>query len=422
MAESSLNQHIAPDFQRDPAGAVNVCDAVYYGDYTHYVLKGGRGSCKSSFASLQIVAGIQENPGTHAVILRKVAENLYDSVYQQMLWAIDILGQRPMWKASKSPMSLTYLRTGQKVLFRGADEPHKIKSIKAQSGYFKFVWFEETDQFDGEEEVRVILQSLMRGGDRFTVFYSYNPPRSVSSWVNSWAATEEPGRLVHHSSYRTVPREWLGDQFFVEAEALQARKPLAYAHEYDGIATGTGGQVFDNVTIRPITDEEIARFDYLYRGLDWGFSVDPTVYIVACYQKAHRRLYIHHEWYAVGAKYAAIAEAIREENVSNKMIACDSAEPRSIAELEDRGLSCNGAKKGPGSVEHGLHWLQDLDEIIIDPHRCPNAAREFTGYEYDRDRHGNFKAQFPDKDNHTIDAVRYALEDVMTVDPEIRYL
>ena len=168
--------------------------------------------------------------------------------------------------------------------------------------------------------------------------------------------------------------------------------------------------MFDNVKLRPITDEEIARFATVQRGLDFGYAVDPTSYHAYAYERALKRLYCYHEFYAAGAKYDQIAAAIQRENRVNGTVTADSAEPRSIAELRDRGINIVAAVKGSGSVEHGIKWMQDLDEIIIDPVRCPNAAREFSGYEYVQDRNGNFRADFPDRDNHSIDDGRYACE------------
>jgi PBSX family phage terminase large subunit len=246
----------------------------------------------------------------------------------------------------------------------------------------------------------------------FTVIYSLNPPKSANNWANVALqnALNNPDALVHHSTYLDVPPEWLGSQFIREANRLKETKPRAYDHELMGEVTGTGGQVFDNVTLRAITNEEISHFANHYRGLDFGYAVDPTCYLAMDCEKALKRLYVYHEYYKQGAKYDAIAEAIRKENATRGTVTADSAEPRSIAELQDRGINIIGAQKGQGSVEHGVKFLQDLDEIIIDPARCPNAAREFTGYEYVQDRHGNFRADFSEKDNHTIDAARYACE------------
>lgn len=383
------------------------------GLHTHYWLKGGRGSTKSSFIAIEIILGMMRDAqnGIHsnAVALRKVGLYLKDSVHEQLAWAIDILGVSHLWDSKTSPQTLTYLPTGQKILFRGADKPKKIKSIKFAKGYCKYIWYEELDEFNGMEEVRMINQSLMRGGEKFVVFYSYNPPQSINNWVNAEAQLTRPDRLVHHSTYLDVPKEWLGDQFIVEAEHLKATKPENYRHEYLGEVTGTGGEVFTNVKCRPISDEEIASFWNVKRGLDFGYAIDPLSYGVMHYDRKHKRLYIFHELYKVGISNKAAADHIKTENKNNDVVYADSAEPKSINEIRQYGVRIAPVKKGPDSVEFGIKFLQDLEEIIIDDVRCPETAREFLTYELEKDANGNFKAGFPDKNNHSIDMVRYAL-------------
>lgn len=377
------------------------------GKHTYYMLKGGRGSTKSTFASVEIILGIMRDRAANAVVLRKVGVNLKDSVYSQLEWAIEALGVSHLWRAKLSPLELVFI-TGQRIVFRGADDPKKIKSTKFVKGYCKFVWYEECDEFAGMEEIRTINQSLLRGGNDFCVFYSYNPPKSVQSWINAESLTDDPLRLVHHSTYLDVPRAWLGEQFFLDAENLKKTKPEAYRHEYLGEVTGTGGEVFANVQIRTISDKEISEFDNVSRGLDWGFASDPLHYTVNHYDKTRRILYIYYEIHATRLSNAKAAELIKAENTGNGLVICDSAEPKSIAEINGLGIRCMGAKKGPDSRDYGIKWLQDLEAIIIDPKRCPNTAREFSKYELHKDREGNFIPKFPDENDHSIDAVRYS--------------
>lgn len=384
--------------------------------HTHYKLPGGRGSTKSSFVSVEIIFGMMQDPQANAIAMRKIGRFLDESVFQQLIWAINALGVSDQWKVRYSPLGLTYLPFGNRVIFRGADDPQKIKSVKLANGYFKYIWFEERAEFDGEEEERTILQSLMRGGSEYFVFYSWNPPKSMNNWVNQDVLQTRDDTLVHHSDYRTVPPEWLGEQFLIEAESLKETKPKAYEHEYLGIATGTGGQVFGNVTVRPITEEEMSLFDRIKQGLDFGFAADPVAYIKMHYDKTRKRLFLFGEIYGPRLGNTKLALTIRKYNPLNKLITADSEDPRSIDALNELGLRVIGAKKGPGSVDFGMEFLSDeLNEIIIDPKRCPNAAREFTCYELEQDKNGNFKGSYPDRDNHTIDAVRYGMEDEMTL-------
>ena len=406
---TSLKALIAPAFYP-------VHQDVKAGLHTHYWLGGGRGSCKSSTVSLEIPLSIMRDGAagrmTHALCLRRYGNTLRDSVYEQIQWALSALGVSHLWRGSVSPMRFTYLPTGQTILFRGVDDATKLKSIKVGRGYVGYIWVEEVSEFEGPEKLRSVLQSVMRGGEKFTCFYSYNPPQSARSWVNQYVRLPREDTLVHHSDYRTVPREWLGEAFLAEAEHLKAVKPEAYRHEYLGEVTGTGGEVFMNIVLRPVEEQEIARFDHLRRGIDWGYAADPFAYNVMQLDKTRRRLIIFREIHELRLSNRAAAERIRPEAGSARIV-CDSAEPKSIAEMKDYGLRVVGAKKGPDSVEYGVKWLQDLEEIVIDPVRCPETAREFCGYELDRDKDGRFKAGFPDHDNHHIDAVRYACEEDM---------
>jgi len=405
MGKAQLSKLIAPVFRP-------VHTDIQRGGHAEYWLKGGRGSGKSSFVSLEIVTGMLRDPQANAIIYRKVAATLRESVYGQMAWAIEKLGLDSWFHPSLSPLEITYQPTGQRILFRGAGDPAKSKSIKLTKGHFRFLWFEELTEFRGMEDIRTIKASVIRGGPAIT-FYTYNPPRSAQNWTNAEALIPRADRLVHHSDYAQMPTEWLGPSFLAEAEALRAVNERAWRHTYLGEITGSGGQVFDNVVLRTIADQEIARFDRLYCGLDHGFAVDPAALIVAHYDKVARTLYLIGEYCKVGASFGDIARVAMGMLPPGATITADSAEPRSNDELAQRGLRVAGAVKGPGSVEHGMHWLQDLAGIVIDPARCPCAAREFTRYAYEPDRNGGFKAAYPDRDNHTIDAVRYGLEPVI---------
>ena len=401
----SLKQLIAPSFYE-------IHNDLKQFRHTHYWLKGGRGSTKSSFISLEVILGIMKDTQANAVVLRKVGQTLQGSVYEQLQWAVSVLGVEGYWVSKLSPLEMKYIADGRenKIVFRGADKPKKIKSTKFRKGYCKYIWYEEVDEFGGMEEIRTINQSLLRGGSDFVVFYSYNPPQSQSNWVNEEVLQKRNDRLVHHSTYLTVPPEWLGQQFLIEAEHLKNVKPMAYQHEYMGEVTGTGGEVFTNLTLREITDSEISHFDHIARGIDWGYAADPFHYTVNHYDKTRRRLYIYYEIQMLKLSNRKAAELVKAENKRNKLIVCDSAEPKSIAEMLAYNLKVLGAKKGADSVEYGIKWLQDLEEIVIDPKRCPNTAREFLEYELEKDANGNFKGHFPDKNNHSIDAVRYSRE------------
>ncbi len=379
--------------------------------HTHYWLKGGRGSTKSSFISIELILGIMKHKGLDAVVYRKVGNTMRRSVFEQLKWAIRALGVQDSWTATISPMALTYV-TGQQILFSGLDEADKGKSIKSANDYFGYVWFEELAEFAGMGEIRTTLQSVLRGGDKYWVFYSYNPPKSQDAWVNQETLTDNPDRIIHTSSYLQVPKEWLGEQFLLEAERMKETNPTAYAHEYMGEVTGTGGAVFENVAELPMTDAAVSQFDHRFFGLDFGFSVDPLAFVAMHYDAKHEDLYIFDELYQQKLTNGRAASMIRKMYPTARIIA-DSAEPKSIAEMRDYGVNVSGVRKGPDSVDFGIRWLQNRGHIYIDKARCPNTYKEFVCYEYDRNRDGQFVNAYPDKNNHAIDAVRYGMQPAM---------
>ena len=382
--------------------------------YTHYWLKGGRGSLKSSFIGTEIPLGIMRDAKrgvmSNAVVIRRVKDTLRGSVYEQIKWGIFMLKAEEDWDIPESKLQMTYRPTGQQIIFKGADNPKKLKSIKVFVGYVKYVWYEECDEFETYDKITNINQSLLRGGHEYCVFYSFNPPESQRNWCNRQVLVKRDDTYVSHTTYLQAPPQWLGEQFLIEATHMKETKPDKYKHDYLGEVTGTGSEVFTNLDIREITDEEIQVFDRLKNGLDFGYAGDPLAYVKANYDKTRRRLFIFGEVYGTRLSNAKAVKLIKEINPLNKLVTADSAEPRTINEFKLLGLNIIGAKKGADSVDNGIKFLQDLDKIIIDPVRCPNAAREFYDYEIEMDRDGNLRGDFPDRNNHTIDAVRYAIE------------
>lgn len=397
-----LSEHIGPAYKE-------LARDVFQHSHTHYDLSGGRGSLKSSAVSLLVPLILLTNPGTHALVLRKVGNTIRDSVYAQYIWAIGELGMAEYWDAKKTPMELIYRPTKQKIIFRGADDPMKIKSIKVPFGYIAVTHFEEKDQFAGRAEIRNILQSTMRGGSKFWNFESYNPPRSRDNWANIDSMEERVDRLCHKSTYLEAPKEWLGEQFIEEAERLKETDEKSYRHEYLGEAVGNGGNVFENLELREITDDEIKRFDRIYQGLDWGWYPDPFAFIRLHYDKSRETIYLIDEIYANKLTNEASGAEIKRRKYTDAYIVCDSAEPKSAADYRDMGLPSKLAIKGPGSVDYGMKWLQRR-KIVIDRKRTPNAYMEFVNYEYERNKNGDIISGYPDANNHLIDATRYALE------------
>ena len=381
-----------------------------------YWLEGGRGSIKSSFWSEIVPEELENNPNWCAICIRKVANTLKDSVYSQLEWGMDKLSEtypfiNENWTKTKSPLEMKNKNTGQMIYFRGADDPGKIKSIKPPKGmYIALIIYEEFDQMTGMNEVRKIDQSVKRGGNEYLTFRIYNTPKSKRHFVNVEKRLPNPKRLIHRSTYLDVPVEWLGQPFFDDAELLKQNNPTAYANEYLGEETGDGGNVFDNVELREITDEEIENFDYLYQGMDFGWFPDPLAWTKMCYQPNKLTLYIFDEYVVNKMSNAKVWNYLKENKgvKSDDLITADSAEPKSIGDFQSYGSLMRGAKKGADSVEYSMKWLSGLAKIVIDPKRCPKSAEEFSTYEHPQDKDGNYITGYVDKDNHCIDSVRYA--------------
>ena len=374
-----------------------------------YILEGGRGSLKSSFWALKIVELIKNNPTLHACVTRQVAATLKDSVYAQMKWAINILDLNEEFECKISPLEIIYKKTGQIIYFRGLDDETKLKSIKPPFGHIGILWKEEKDQMRGAAEERSVNQSVLRGGDISYDFSSYNPPKSKSAWVNKEKLIPNPNRVIHTSNYLEAPAEWLGKKFIEDAEHLKEVNPAAYAHEYMGEANGEGGNVFEYLEVREITDDEIKRMDRIYQGVDFGWYPDQFAFLRTYYDSAREKIYLLDELYVNKWSNEQTANWIIERGYGDYVITCDSAEPKSVNDYRDAGLPARGAVKGPGSVEYGFKWLQRRT-LVIDPKRTPNAYAEISGYEYERDKDGNVISGYPDKDDHAISALRYAYE------------
>lgn len=392
----------------------SVLDDMKNRGHTEYVLTGGRGSTKSSFAAEACIEKFMNNTKMHALVCRQVQDTLKDSVYSQIAWVIDRLGLNDEFEFKKSPLEIVRKSTRQVIYFRGADDPMKIKSIKPPFGYIGILWFEELDQFKGDDAVRSIEQSAIRGGDDALIVKSFNPPKSGMNWANKYVKMPKDTRLIVHNTYLDVPREWLGDTFIAEAEYLKDTNPTAYEHEYMGIANGTGGAVFENVTIRSITPDEIKRFDRIYRGLDWGWFPDPNRFVEMHYDAGRQKLYIFGEINCNKTSNEQMEKKLLDYGIRRKdEITADSSEKKSVGDFKAWGFNMRPAIKGRGSVEMGIKWLCGLREIVIDSRRCPETAKEFLSYEYERDRNGNVISGYPDENNHSIDAVRYAMERII---------
>lgn len=427
LAAMDIKPHIATVYH-------SLHEDVEAGRYEFVNLPGGRGSGKSSYCALEIVLQIMkdETGASNALIVRKYAVTLRGSVFSQIQWAIDTLGVSRRWRQTLTPMQFTY-ETGQVITLTGLDDPQKLKSLKPSRGYYRFLWMEEFAEIGGEAELRNLQQSVLRGGERFTVFRSFNPPISAANWANRFIQTPDDRSITLLTTYKDVPASWLGQSFIAEAERLREVNLRAYEHEYLGLAVGNGSEVFENLEVREITDDEYNGLQYVYAGIDWGFAADPACYLRAGYDRKTDTITVMDEIYKRGLSNAELAAQIverglerwgnrpgyysmfsgRMEAEARLLIVADSAEPKSIADMNGRGLKVRPCHKEPGCVAYRIKWLQQR-RIVVDPKRTPNAARELQGYCYNVDKKsGEILSSVPDKDNHSIDALAYGLNNLI---------
>jgi phage terminase large subunit len=386
------------------------------GDYTFYILKGGRNSAKSTTASQKFITDLIEHP-INELCIRKVGNTLQESVYEQLKEACNILGVADEFEFKKSPLRIIYKARGNQIIFRGADDPEKMKSIKTSNFPIARVWIEELTEFKTEDELQTITDSVLRAElpDNLTYkfIYSYNPPKRKQHWVNKkYESVIIPkNTYIHHSTYLDNP--YLPQQTIEEINLIKEHNIRKYNWVYLGQPTGGGVVPFENLNFRKITDDELKSFDTIRQGIDWGYASDPLAFGRWHYDKKKRVIYAIDEIYGVKISNRELAQGMKLKGYAHERTIADSAEPKSIAEMKEHGISIIGATKGPGSVEYGEKWLDDLAEIVIDPDRTPNIAREFESIDYQVDKDGNTKAKLEDKDNHSIDSARYAFENDM---------
>lgn len=444
MGEMKMSELILPAFQQ-------FWKAARKTKKLFFVLKGGRNSSKSTHIAIDYIMDMMKYP-INGLCVRKVGNTLQDSVYEQLKWAIEYLQVGHLFHCNISPLRITYLPRGNRIIFRGADKPERIKSIKASRFPIARLWVEEVAEFKTEDEISTIVNSIIRAelpeGLAYKVYYSYNPPKRKQSWVNKKFESHTIPENVywHHSTYLDNP--YVSKAFLEEAETVRTTgainkdtgNSLKYDWDYMGKPIGAGVVPFSNLVFREIRGkdldstwlvneertqgffiDEMATFDNIRQGLDWGYGVDPLAFVRLHYDKTRRRLYFLDEYYAVKTSNREIFEWLKKKGYLYDQTIADSAEPKSIDELRGYGMpNIRGAKKGAGSVEYGEKWLDDLVEIVIDPRRTPNIAKEFESIDYMVDAQGNIRNKLEDKDNHTIDATRYACEQDMKMNNEVK--
>lgn len=271
-----------------------------------------------------------------------------------------------------SPLRYVYNRTGQVITFHGLDKAKKQKSVKCPHGYYKYLWFEELDEFSGPEEIRSVEQSYRRGGDKFIVFKTFNPPISASNWSNEYVQTPDGRSYRLKTDYRSVPKEWLGDDFISDAMHLSEVNNKAYRHEYLGEAVGLGTDIFDNIEIRKITDEEIEDMERIYQGQDWGWAPDPKAFVRCAYNHQKESVFLLDEDGGQKIPVLEMAERIKKKGYAGTETICGADELESIHDFSNAGIYATKTDNRPGSVKYEMEWLQTR-KIVIDPSRTPEA-------------------------------------------------
>lgn len=395
--------------------SVNLPDIVGrgYGTFWRFegryrVCKGSRASKKSKTTALNFIYRIMKHPQANLLVVRKTFRTLKDSCFTDLKWAIKRLQVEDYWETKTSPLEITYKPTGQKILFRGLDDPLKITSITVDVGYLCWGWIEEAYEITSEADFDVLDESI-RGDMPEGLFKQWTltfNPWNERHWLKKrFFDVESPDVLAMTTDYRC--NEWLDAADLRLFEEMKARNPRRYQVAGLGNWGIVDGLVFENWEERAFTMEEV-KDCVTCCGLDFGYSLDPTAFVVSFLNSRTKELYIWDEIYRKGMSNKAIAEAITEAGYGKERITADSAEPKSIDELKGYGLRVRGAKKGRDSVRHGIQWMQDL-RIYIHP-RCVNLIVEFSNYTWEKDKYGNAINTPIDDFNHGVDGVRYSLE------------
>lgn len=379
------------------------------------VSKGGRGSIKSNFWAAVAYETIRNDPQAHVVYTRRYKTDLRGSVYNQFMKTVIRYKDLDNWDFKVSPMMAVYKRTGQCVIFVGADKPISLKSYNLSFGYVKLLIHEECDEMAGVEQMDNIEDTFLRSDTPALDVKIFNPPKSKNNFMNMYTeeAVKKETCLVCHSYYYNVPVKWLGKRFFERAEWFRLHKPLYYKNNYEGEVTGTGGGIFENVEARAISDEEINTFDVIYHGLDFGYT-HPQTFIRCHYDEETDVLYCIDEVYSKKCKNSTFARKIKKYR--NVEIIADSARPDAIREMLDWGFIVTGAIKrwaGGKGRDYCWEWLQQCTKIVVDQTRCPHLYHELTTLEHEQLKDGSFSDAYPTLGEDCVMALIYALNRVI---------
>lgn len=385
-----------------------------YGTYWNYkgryrVCKGSRASKKSTTTAMNLIYRIIEYPESNALVVRKTYRTLLDSCFAQLKWAVNRLGVKDYFDFKLSPLEIIYKPTGQKILFRGLDDPLKVTSVTVDVGSLCFLWIEEAYEIMSESDFDMLDESI-RGevpkGHFKQITLTFNP-WNERHWIKRRFFDKKDKDVLAITTNYTC-NEWLDRSDLNVFERMKENNPRRYQVAGLGNWGIVDGLIYENFEERLFTLEEIKDYKTV-AGLDFGYTNDPTAFFIGFLDKKGSVLYVWDEMYSKGLSNKKIYENIKNMGYSKEKITGDSAEPKSIDELKGYGLRIKGAKKGKDSILNGIQWIQDL-KIVIHP-RCNNFLTEISNYQWDKDKFGKALNRPIDDFNHLLDAMRYALED-----------
>ena len=381
------------------------------------VVKGSRASKKSKTTALWFIVNMMKYPQANALVIRKTFRTLKDSCFTELKWAVHRLKVDAWWEFKESPLEATYKPTGQKIYFRGLDDPLKVTSITVDVGVLCWAWLEEAYEVMKEDDFNILDESI-RGGvpegsglfKQWTITFN---PWNEHHWLKKrFFDNPDDETLALTTNY--MCNEWLDAADIKVFDDMKKRNPRRYAVAGLGGWGIVDGLVYENWKEQAFDLDEVRSRPGIISafGLDFGYTNDPSTLFCGLLDQKAKQLFVFDEMYEKGLSNKKIAENIQAMGYGKERITADSAEPKSIDELKTLGLRVKGAAKGKDSIKNGIQWIQDL-EIIIHP-RCVNFITEISNYTWDQDKFGT-KLNVPIDDfNHLMDAMRYALEKYIT--------
>lgn len=379
----------------------------YKGRYR--VCKGSRASKKSKTTALWYIVNLMKYPGANLLVVRKSYRTLKDSCFTELKWAIHRLQVDDFWEFRLNPLEITYKPTGQKIYFRGLDDPLKVTSITVDVGSLCWLWIEEAYEITKENDFDMLDESIrgqVTDGLFKQITLTFNPWNERHWLKKRFFDKSDPDILALTTNY--MCNEWLDEADKRVFETMKKNNPRRYQVAGLGNWGIVEGLVYENWTERAFDLDEVKHCKSAF-GLDFGYTNDPSAFFVGFLDLSSKKLYVWDEFYEKAMSNKNIYDRIVEMGYAKERITADSAEPKSIDELKGYGLRVKGAKKGRDSINNGIQWIQDL-QIIIHP-KCVNFLTEISNYSWASDRFGK-KLNVPCDDfNHLMDAMRYALED-----------